>query len=80
MPSIRQPSPAITQVRWSTRSSPKRAFRWRSAIAMPTALPKPWPSGPVVVSMPAAWPYSGWPAVFEPSWRNRFSSSIVIPG
>ena len=26
-PSIRQPSPAITQVRWSTRSSPKRAFR-----------------------------------------------------
>ena len=24
-PSIRQPSPAITQVRWSTRSSPKRA-------------------------------------------------------
>ena len=25
MPSIRQPSPAITQVRWSTRSAPKRA-------------------------------------------------------
>ena len=33
----------------------------RSAIAMPTALARPWPSGPVVVSMPAAWPYSGWP-------------------
>ena len=61
IPSIRQPSPAITQVRWSTRSSPKRAFRWRSAIAMPTAVARPWPSGPVVVSTPGVWPYSGWP-------------------
>ena len=33
---------------------------------------KPWPSGPVVVSMPAAWPYSGWPAVLEPSCRKLF--------
>ena len=32
---------------------------------MPTALAMPWPSGPVVVSMPAAWPYSGWPAVLR---------------
>ena len=31
----------------------------RAAIAMPTALPTPWPSGPVVVSTPAVWPYSG---------------------
>jgi hypothetical protein len=31
----------------------------RSAMAMPTALAMPWPSGPVVVSMPAAWPNSG---------------------
>ena len=60
-PSIRQPSPAITQVRWSTRSSPKRAARWRSAMAMPTAVARPWPSGPVVVSTPGVWPYSGWP-------------------
>ena len=24
-------------------------------------------------------PYSGWPGVFESSWRKRFSSSIVMP-
>ena len=29
------------------------------AMAIPTALLRPWPRGPVVVSMPAAWPYSG---------------------
>ena len=29
------------------------------AIAIPTALAMPCPSGPVVVSMPAAWPHSG---------------------
>ena len=52
------------------QSSPKRAARWRSAIAMPTALARPWPSGPVVVSTPGVWPYSGWPAVSEPSWRK----------
>ena len=34
-----------------------------SASAMPTALAMPWPSGPVVVSTPAVWPYSGWPGV-----------------
>ena len=50
--------------------SPSRALSSRSASAMPTALPRPWPSGPVVVSMPGAWPYSGWPAVLEPSWRK----------
>ncbi len=32
---------------------------------MPTALATPWPSGPVVVSTPVVWPYSGWPGVFE---------------
>ncbi len=48
----------------------------RSAIAMPTAFAKPWPSGPVVVSTPAVWPYSGWPGVLLWSWRNLFSSSI----
>ena len=47
----------------------------RSASAMPTALASPWPSGPVVVSIPGAWPYSGWPAVRLPSWRKRLSSS-----
>ena len=34
----------------------------RSPSAIPTAVEMPWPSGPVVVSMPGAWPYSGWPA------------------
>ena len=52
-------------------SAPNSAARCRSAIAMPTALARPCPSGPVVVSTPGVWPYSGWPAVFEPSWRKR---------
>ena len=30
-------------------------------MAMPTALAKPWPSGPVVASTPGVRPYSGWP-------------------
>ena len=34
--------------------APKRAARLSSAIAMPTAVARPWPSGPVVVSMPDA--------------------------
>ena len=33
-------------------------------MAMPTEVAKPWPSGPVVVSMPAAIWCSGWPGVF----------------
>ena len=37
------------------------AARCASATAMPTALPTPWPSGPVVVSTPGVWPYSGMP-------------------
>ena len=41
---------------------------------MPTAVARPWPSGPAVVSTPRAWPYSGWPAVLEPSWRKRLIS------
>ena len=39
---------------------------------MPTALARPCPSGPVVVSTPGAMPCSGWPGVFEWSWRKRF--------
>ena len=42
---------------------------------MPTALAKPWPSGPVVTSMPGVWPRSGCPGVREPHWRNCFRSS-----
>ena len=41
---------------------------------MPTALAKPWPSGPVVVSTPGVTPTSGWPGVFECSWRKLRSS------
>ena len=32
----------------------------------PTPLAKPWPSGPVVTSMPAVCPYSGWPGRARP--------------
>ena len=51
-PSCRQPSPTSAQVRWSTMPGPKRRLRKASATAMPAALAMPWPSGPVVVSMP----------------------------
>ncbi|MNL24183.1 hypothetical protein D3C87_1456070 [compost metagenome] len=70
MPSMRQPSPARTKVWWSTISEPNSAASLASATAKPTELARPWPSGPVVVSMPVAWPNSGWPAVLEPSWRK----------
>ena len=43
------------------------AARRRSAIAMPTAFAKPWPSGPVVASTPGVRPYSGWPGVASPT-------------
>ena len=38
---------------------------------MPTAVARPWPSGPVVVSIAGCSPYSGWPAAGECSWRKR---------
>lgn len=65
MPSWRQPSPATTQTMWSNGEVPgaasgsNRPRSYREAIAMPTALATPWPSGPVVVSTPVVWPYSG---------------------
>ena len=43
----------------------------RSAIAMPTASPKPWPSGPVVTSTPGVWPASGWPGVRDSELSGR---------
>jgi hypothetical protein len=79
MPSIRQPSPTATQVRWSTISWPGRlnsAASSFSASAMPTALARPWPSGPVVVSTPGVTSTSGWPGVWLCSWRKRRSSLI----
>jgi hypothetical protein len=42
----------------------------RSAIAMPTLLPIPWPSGPVVTSTPGVSPYFGCPGVRLPHWRK----------
>src|SRR2546423_10062461 len=45
------------------------------AIAIPTEVATPWPSGPVVVSTPDVQRYSGWPGHFESSWRNRSRSS-----
>ena len=54
-PSCMSPSDAIVNVRWSTTSCPswlKRAASIRSASASPTDIEIPWPSGPVVASIP----------------------------
>ncbi len=64
-PSSMSPSEAMAQIWWSNGLAPcsgsgsnrPRSRRW--AMAMPTALPRPWPSGPVVVSTPIVWPCSG---------------------
>ena len=77
-PSMMSPSLAITQVRWSTTLIPgmlNRSAAILAAIAMPTALPNPCPSGPVVVSTPGAQPCSGWPGVMLPHCRNLLISS-----
>ena len=44
---------------------------------MPTELPQPWPSGPVVVSTPEVKPNSGCPGVRLSIWRNFLMSSTV---
>ena len=51
----------------------KRAAIIFAASPIPTALANPCPSGPVVTSIPEAWPYSGCPAVREPHCRNCFN-------
>ena len=64
------PSLAIVKVWWSTILCPpllKRAASMRSASASPTDIEMPWPSGPVVASMPGLYLRSGWPAVGEPT-------------
>ena len=74
------PSEAIVKVWWSITAWPsrlKRAASMRSPSAKPTQVEIPWPSGPVVASIPAAWPYSGWPAHGEPTWR-KFSRSFSV--
>ena len=40
-------------------------------MAIPTALAKPWPSGPVVASTPGVRPYSGWPGVLRAPLAER---------
>ncbi len=65
MPSSMSPSEANTYTWWSNGLSPSavsgsnRPRSRRAAMAMPTALPRPWPSGPVVVSTPGVSPCSG---------------------
>ncbi len=39
-------------------------------------LARPWPRGPVVTSTPGVSPYSGWPGVCEPHWRNCSSCEM----
>ena len=76
---MRSPSETMAKVRWSTISWPgrlNRAARDRSAIAIPTALAVPWPSGPVVASTPGVSRHSGWPGVRLPHCRKAFRSSI----
>ena len=68
---------------WSKSSvSPEgsnKPFSYRAAIAIPTALEIPEPSGPVVISTPAVWPYSGCPGVLEPAVRKLFRSDNSRP-
>ena len=47
-------------------------------MAIPTAVAKPSPRGPVVQSTPGVIPYSGWPGVIESICLNCFKSSNSI--
>ena len=49
--------------------------RCASAIAIPTAIAIPCPSGPVVASTPTVCPYSGCPGVKEPNCLKFLTSS-----
>ena len=76
------PSLAIVKVWWSKRpswpGSVNRADTIRSPSASPTEFEIPWPSGPVVTSMPGEYLRSGCPAVGDPTRRKCLMSSIVI--
>ena len=82
-PSCRQPSPHSTTTWWSMMvwSAVLRvAAACLAAAAMPTPLPMPWPSGPVVDSMPGVCGcmpcHSGWPGVLESLTRKFETSSL----
>jgi len=85
MPSSMSPSEAKTYTWWSNglvpvgASGSSRPRSRRAAMAMPTALAMPCPSGPVVTSTPAVCPYSGWPGVRLPQVRSARMSSRVSP-
>ena len=51
----------------------REAFAAHIAMARPTALPTPWPSGPVEASTPAVRWLSGCPGVRLPHCRKRLS-------
>src|ERR1700745_1160826 len=57
-----------------------RAGSHFSAMAMPTLVATPCPSGPVVVSTPEVQRYSGCPAQRLPNCRKDFRSSSVTEG
>ena len=59
---------------WLIIFLPNWFFKISSAIANPTALAIPWPSGPVVVSIPDPGLYSGWPAQIEFNCLKFFMS------
>src|SRR5262245_58168156 len=83
MPSIMQPSPQSAYTSKSNRGKPGRlkcCAIQRPATAMPTLMATPWPSGPVVHSMPDVQRYSGCPGQRLSSWRKCFRSSSETDG
>ena len=66
--------------RYDDRRSSCRIRRPASSPPAPCrpTVARPWPSGPVVVSMPLVWKFSGWPGVSDPSWRKCLIWSSVM--
>ena len=67
-PSCSSPSPTTTNVRRRDPSS-------LAAKAVPTAIGRPWPSGPVLASTPGDFVRSGWPLSWESGCMKVASSS-----
>ena len=75
IPSIIQPSPARIYIFALNNSSLNLEAKSFCAIDIPVPAAIPCPNGPVVVSIPGATPYSGWPGVLELNNRKFFISS-----